>query len=64
MAATDQGISGVPGRYASALFELATEEKATEEVGRQLGLFGSAIDQSDDLRRLVRSPVFSSISSR
>ena len=60
MATTDQTVSGVPGRYASALFELATEEKATEEVGRQLAAFGSAIDQSDDLRRLVRSPVFSS----
>jgi F-type H+-transporting ATPase subunit delta len=60
VATTDQTVSGVPGRYASALFELATEEKATEEVGRQLARFGSAIDQSDDLRRLVRSPVYSS----
>ncbi len=60
MATTDQTVSGVPGRYASALFELATEEKAAEEVGRQLAGFGSAIDQSEDLRRLVRSPVYSS----
>ena len=60
VATTDQTVSGVPGRYASALFELATEEKATEEVGRQLARFGSAIDQSEDLRRLVRSPVYSS----
>ena len=60
VATTDQTVSGVPGRYASALFELASEEKATEEVGRQLGAFGAAIDQSEDLNRLVRSPVFSS----
>jgi F-type H+-transporting ATPase subunit delta len=60
VATTDQTVSGVPGRYASALFELATEEKATEEVGRQLARFGSAIDQSEDLRRLVRSPVYAS----
>ena len=60
MATTDQTVSGVPGRYASALFELATEEKATEEVSRQLSTFQSAIDQSEDLSRLVRSPVFSS----
>ena len=60
VATTDQTVSGVPGRYAGALFELATEEKATEEVGRQLATFGSAIDQSEDLARLVRSPVFSS----
>ena len=60
MATTDQTVSGVPGRYASALFELATEEKATEEVSRQLNTFQAAIDQSEDLGRLVRSPVFSS----
>ena len=60
MATTDQTVSGVPGRYASALFELATEEKATEVVSRQLSTFQSAIDQSEDLSRLVRSPVFSS----
>jgi F-type H+-transporting ATPase subunit delta len=60
VATTDQTVSGVPGRYASALFELASEEKATEEVSRQLSTFQSAIDQSEDLNRLVRSPVFSS----
>ncbi|WP_290547105.1 F0F1 ATP synthase subunit delta [Aestuariivirga sp.] len=60
MATTDQTVSGVPGRYASALFELASEEKATEEVSRQLSTFQSAIDQSEDLDRLVRSPVFPS----
>ena len=60
MATTDQTVSGVPGRYASALFELSSEEKATEEVSRQLQTFQSAIDQSEDLSRLVRSPVFSS----
>ena len=60
VATTDQTVSGVPGRYASALFELASEERATEEVSRQLQAFQSAIDQSEDLSRLVRSPVFSS----
>jgi F-type H+-transporting ATPase subunit delta len=59
VATTDQTVSGVSGRYASALFELSSEEKATEEVSRQLNTFQSAIDQSDDLKRLVRSPVFS-----
>jgi F-type H+-transporting ATPase subunit delta len=59
VATTDQTVSGVPGRYASALFELSSEEKATEEVSRQLNTFQSAIDQSEDLKRLVRSPVFS-----
>ena len=59
VATTDQTVSGVPGRYASALFDLASEEKSTAEVGAQLAQFTTAIDASDDLRRLVRSPVFS-----
>ena len=60
LASTDQTVSGVPGRYASALFGLATEEKSTEQVGRQLQLFSAAMDEAADLKRLVRSPVFSS----
>ena len=60
VASTDQTVSGVPGRYASALFELAGEDKSIDQVGQQLATLQSAIDQSEDLRRLVRSPVFSS----
>ena len=59
MAATDQIVSGVPGRYASALFELASEEKSVDKVGAELSQFQSAIDESEDLGRVVRSPVFS-----
>jgi F-type H+-transporting ATPase subunit delta len=60
VATTDQTVSGVPGRYASALFELASDEKSADAVGQQLQAFGRAIEESDDLKRLVRSPVFSS----
>ncbi len=60
MATTDQTVSGVPGRYASALFELAAEEQSADKIGEQLAAFGAAIDESDDLRALVRSPVYSS----
>jgi F-type H+-transporting ATPase subunit delta len=59
VATTDQTVSGVPGRYASALFNLASDEKSTAEVGAKLALFQAAINASDDLKRLVRSPVFS-----
>src|SRR5947207_2732257 len=59
VAATDQTVSGVPGRYASALFELAGEEKSVDKVGSELGQFQAAIDESEDLARLVRSPVYS-----
>jgi F-type H+-transporting ATPase subunit delta len=49
----------VPGRYATALFELASEEGKATEVERDLNAFQAAIDSSDDLLRLVKSPVFS-----
>jgi F-type H+-transporting ATPase subunit delta len=58
VASTDQTISGVPGRYASALFALASEENAVDKVNGQLAAFQAAIAQSDDMRRLVGSPVF------
>jgi F-type H+-transporting ATPase subunit delta len=57
--ATDQTVSGVPGRYASALFELAGEARQTEETGETLKRFQALLDGSEDLKRLVRSPVFS-----
>lgn len=46
------------GRYAGALFELALEEKAVDQVTKDLGTFDALIDESADLNRLVRSPVF------
>jgi F-type H+-transporting ATPase subunit delta len=56
--ATDQSVSGVAGRYASALFELAGESSSVEQTGDDLEAFGELLDSSDDLTRLVRSPVF------
>jgi len=46
------------GRYASALFELALEEHALDAVNADLERFDALIDESADLRRLVRSPAF------
>ena len=51
--------SGVAGRYATALFELALEEKALDRVAADLNRFGEALDAFEDLTRLVKSPVFS-----
>ena len=59
MAAEDQSVSGVPGRYATALFELAREEKAVDAVKADLDKFEGLLNESADLKRLVRSPVFS-----
>jgi len=46
------------GRYASALFELALEERAIDQVKADLDRFDALIGDSTDLRRLVRSPAF------
>jgi F-type H+-transporting ATPase subunit delta len=59
VAATGDIVSGVPGRYATALFELAQEEHVIESVAADLSRFQKLLDESEDLRRLVRSPVFS-----
>ena len=58
MAGEDPLISGMAGRYASALFELALESKATDAVKSDLDRFDAMIADSADLNRLVRSPVF------
>jgi len=50
--------SGVAGRYATALFELALEQKALEQVAGDLNRFDEALDAFDELVRLVKSPVF------
>jgi F-type H+-transporting ATPase subunit delta len=52
-------LSGVAGRYAFALYELASEQRATDEVSRSLAAFQRLLGDSADLRRLVASPVFS-----
>ena len=59
MASEEHTVSGVAGRYATALFELGLEEKALEQIETDLGRFGEALDASDDLQRLVKSPMFS-----
>ena len=59
MASEADTPSGVAGRYATALFELALEENALESVEQDLNRFQQAFDAVADLRRLVKSPVFS-----
>jgi len=46
------------GRYAQALFELASESGTTVEVAADLAGFGALLDESADLQRFVKSPVF------
>ncbi len=58
--ATEQAQeTGLAGRYANAVFELAQEEKSVEAVERDFIALRSLIDQNPDLARLVKAPVFS-----
>ncbi len=52
-------VSGMAGRYATALFELALEQKAVDATKADLDRFDALVTESPDLARLVRSPVFS-----
>jgi len=58
VAADGDALSGVAGRYASALYELASEKRAADEVAAALAAFQGLVNESADLRRLVKSPVF------
>ena len=57
MTAEPTSVSGLDGRYATALFDLAAEQKAIDAVLGDLSTLAAMIDDSDDLARLVRSPV-------
>ena len=59
MADSSQSVSGVAERYASSLFALALEEGAIPGVATALDNFQGMIDDSTDLQRLIKSPVFS-----
>jgi F-type H+-transporting ATPase subunit delta len=48
----------VSGRYATALFELARDQKSVDAVKADLDKFDAMLADSADLLRLVRSPVF------
>ena len=52
-------VSGLTGRYATALFELAQESKSLDAIATDLARLKALLVGSADLVRLVRSPVFS-----
>jgi len=58
VAGEDTTVSGMAGRYARALFELALDSKSVDAVKADLEKFDAMISDSADLHRLVRSPVF------
>ena len=51
--------ASLSGRYATALFGLARDEKAIDAVSASLATLKAALAESDDLRNLISNPVVS-----
>ena len=57
MSAEASVLSGIAGRYATALFEFARDRDALDEVAAEFVDLGKMIESSDDLGHLLSSPV-------
>ena len=51
--------ASLAGRYASALFDLARDQRQIESVGRSLEALSQALVDSKDFAELVESPLVS-----
>lgn len=59
--ATDEPLmAGVAGRYASALYEFASEQGAIADVEADLAKFSALVGESTDFAQMIRSPVIAS----
>jgi len=54
---TISSSGGLAGRYAAALYSLASDEHALDSVIDQMNGLGRLVDESPDLRRLLNSPL-------
>lgn len=59
MASATTGATGLAGRYATALFDLADQQKQLDRVADDFRQLLRMIGASGDLNRLLRSPVIS-----
>ncbi len=59
MAKSSSPVSGVADRYAASLHDLALQAKSVSQVEADLGRFEDLLVGSDDLTRMIKSPVFS-----
>lgn len=59
MSANTIGATGLAGRYATALFSLASKEKILDQVAEDLRHLDAMINANKDLERLIHSPVIS-----
>ncbi len=59
MAKSSSPISGIADRYAGSLFDLALQSGEVEKVEADLTAVERMLAESEDLKRLIMSPVFS-----
>jgi F-type H+-transporting ATPase subunit delta len=59
VASKDSRMGGLALRYATAIFELAAEERAIDNLAADLAALKGLLAASPELARLVRSPLFS-----
>ena len=55
------GVTGLAKRYAKALFELAKEQDQLDIVAAELNNLATILADSSDLKKLVRSPIFTRV---
>jgi F-type H+-transporting ATPase subunit delta len=53
----NSGTANIAGRYATALFQLAEADNQLDAVAADLAQLRATIEDSDDLKRLIGSPV-------
>lgn len=51
--------TGIAGRYATAVFELAKDGNALPALEGDIAALGAAMSDSDDFRSLIHSPIYS-----
>ena len=59
LASESTAVSGIAERYAGALYDLADEQNVLDQTADDLRGLATILDDSDDFRRLIRSPVIS-----
>mgnify|MGYP000081325613 CR=1 FL=1 len=59
LSSSNSSVHGLAGRYATALYDLAEAENRLESIVSDLDALAAMIADSDDLLRLLRSPVIS-----
>ncbi|HWF65217.1 MAG TPA: F0F1 ATP synthase subunit delta, partial [Rhizomicrobium sp.] len=59
MASEKAHETGLAGRYANAVFELAQEQGKVDRVAEDFARLKSLVAESPDFARLVKSPLFS-----